>query len=563
VPNNFLWWRDGIIYQIYPRSFADSNGDGIGDLPGITARLDYLADLGIDAIWLSPFYPTPDADFGYDISNYIDVDPRFGTLADFDELVAQAHQRNVRVVLDMVMNHTSDQHPWFVESRSSRDNPKRDWYIWQDGKPSPSQGEGRVRVGAPPTNWQASFGGSAWEFDPASSQYYLHSFLKEQPDVNWRNPEVRKAQLDVFRFWLKRSVDGFRLDVFNAYFKDDQFRDNPPRFGLRGFDRQQHIYDMDQSEMVPLLQELRALLDSYSERYAVGETYIATPEKITKYAGGDRLHAAFSFDFTSQDLIYPWNARFVMEKITQRDKTFDAASIWPTIVMSNHDLPRAASRYARGEDDHQPLISMALLLTLRGTPFMYYGEEIGMRDISLKRSEILDPPGKKYWPVYKGRDGCRSPMQWSNAPFAGFSSANPWLPLHPDFKRRNVAAQQANPNSLFHFTRRLIALRRAYPALHQGAFRVFFRADTGVLAFERTLGEERILVYINFVNSPRPVSFVRDADPEQATLLLSSAGRKEFYATDHKFVLKPYEVLLMESKVRLFDSSRPDSLSDG
>ena len=549
MSDNFLWWHNGIIYQIYPRSFADSNGDGIGDLPGITSKLDYLADLGIDAIWLSPFYPTPDADFGYDISDYTDVDPRFGTLADFDDLVAQAHQRSIRVVLDMVMNHTSDRHPWFLESRSSCDNPKRDWYIWKDGKPSPSQGEGRVRVGVPPNNWQAAFGGSAWEFDPATGQYCLHSFLKEQPDVNWRNPEVRKAQLDVFRFWLGRGVDGFRLDVFNAYFKDDQFRDNPPKFGLRGFDRQQHIYDMDQPEMIPLLQELRTLLDSYPERYAVGETYLATPEKITRYAGDDRLHAAFSFDFTAHDLTYPWSSRFVMQKVAQRDKAFDASGIWPTTVMSNHDLPRAASRYARGEDDHQPLIAMTLLLTLRGTPFMYYGEEIGMRDISLKRSEIMDPPGKKYWPIYKGRDGCRSPMQWSDEPFAGFSSAKPWLPAHPNNLRRNVAAQRENPNSLFHFTRRLIALRRKHAALRQGTFRVFFRADTGVLAFERQLDDQRIFVYVNFTNATRSVSFVRDADPKEAIMLLSSAGRREFYTSHNQFVLNPCEVLLLESKV--------------
>jgi alpha-glucosidase len=539
MAENFLWWRDGIIYQIYPRSFADSNGDGLGDLPGITARLDYLADLGIDALWLSPFYPTPDADFGYDISNYTDVDPRFGTLADFDELVAQAHQRGLRVVLDLVLNHTSDQHPWFLESRSSRDNPKRDWYVWRDPLPG----------GGAPNNWQASFGGGAWEFDPVTGQAYLHSFLKEQPDVNWRNPEVRQAQMEVFRFWLERGADGFRLDVFNAYFKDAQFRDNPPKFGLRGFDRQQHLHDMDQPEMVPFLQELRALLDSYPERYAVGETYLATPEKITRYAGDDRLHAAFSFDFTSQDLSYPWNAHYVFEKITHREKIFEAAGLWPTTVMSNHDLPRTASRYASGEKDHQAVLAMTLLLTLRGTPFLYYGEEIGMRDISLKRSEILDPPGKKYWPIYKGRDGCRSPMQWNDTPQAGFSSAKPWLPVHPNFKQRNVAAQQEDPNSLWNITRRLIALRRAFPALRQGTFRVFFRADTGVLAFERRLDDERILVYLNFTRSTRPVGFVRDADPEKALMLLSTAGRREFYTSHNQFVLNPHEVLILEAKI--------------
>ncbi|MGZ6346317.1 MAG: alpha-amylase family glycosyl hydrolase, partial [Anaerolineales bacterium] len=254
---DFLWWRDGVIYQIYPRSYADSNGDGLGDLNGITSHLDHLADLGIDAIWLSPFYPTPDKDFGYDISNYTDVDPRFGSLADFDRLTSEAHQRGIRIIVDLVLNHTSDQHPWFKESRSNLNNPKRDWYIWRDH----------------PNNWQASFGGRAWEYDSPTGQYYLHLFTKEQPDVNWRNPEVRKAQLDVFRFWLQHDVDGFRLDVFNAYFKHADLPDNPPKFGLRGFDRQRHIYDIDQPEMMPFLNEMRALLDSYPERYSVGETY--------------------------------------------------------------------------------------------------------------------------------------------------------------------------------------------------------------------------------------------------------------------------------------------------
>ena len=538
MPTDFPWWREGVIYQIYPRSFVDSNGDGLGDLPGITSRLDYLADLGVSALWLSPFYPSPDADFGYDVSDHTDVDPRMGTLADFDELLAQAHQRGLRIVIDMVLNHTSDQHPWFLESRSSRENPKRDWYIWRDGAPG----------GKPPNNWQASFGGGAWEFDSATGQYYLHSFLKEQPDLNWRNPQVRQAQLEVFRFWLERGVDGFRLDVFNAYFKDAQFRDNPTKFGLRGFDRQEHLYDMDQPEMIPFLQELRTLLDSYPERYAVGETYLATPEKITRYTGDDRLHAAFSFDFTGNMLSFPWNARYVAEQITRREQILGENGLWPTTVLSNHDLPRAASRYCQGERDQQACQALTLLLTLPGTPFMYYGEEIGMRDIALKRSEILDPPGKKYWPVYRGRDGCRSPMQWSDAPQAGFSSAKPWLPVHPNYLERNVAAQQENPNSSFNLTQRLMGLRRAYPALRRGSLRIFFRADTGVFAFERRLGDERILVYLNFTNRTRPVSFVREADPEQALLLLSTAGRKEFYTSYHQFVLNPYEILLVEAK---------------
>lgn len=482
--DDFLWWRDGIIYQIYPRSFADQNNDGLGDLPGITSRLDYLSELGVDAIWLSPFYPTPDKDFGYDISNYVDVDPRFGTLDDFDQLVREAHRRNIRVILDLVLNHTSDQHPWFLESRSSRDNPKRNWYIWKSSIPN---------------NWQASFGGKAWEYDPATGEYYLHLFTKEQPDLNWRNPEVRQAILNSVQFWLERGTDGFRLDVFNAYFKDAELRKNPTRFGLRAFDRQQHIHDMDQPEMMGLLGELRTLLDSYPERYSVGETYLATSQKTVSYCGPNKLHAAFSFDFTSAGigLSFPWHPDWLMEQIERREQVFGAAGVWPTTVMGNHDLLRTATRYANGEDDTQVRLALALLLTLRGTPFLYYGEEIGMRDISLRRSEILDPPGKKYWPIYKGRDGCRSPMQWDNSPNAGFSSGKPWLPVHSNYSSRNVAAQRGDPNSLFHLTRTLIALRREHAALRRGDFsRV--PAPKNVASYVRGLGTESVLVALNF-----------------------------------------------------------------
>ena len=503
--NNPLWWRDGIIYQIYPRSFADHNNDGLGDLPGITSRLDYLADLGIDAIWLSPFYPTPDKDFGYDISNYVDVDPRFGTLADFDHLVREAHKRGIRIVLDLVLNHTSDQHPWFLESRSSRDNPKRDWYIWsppspQRGTPPVSAGNGGNRRGAGvPNNWQACFGDKAWEFDTATGEYYLHLFTKEQPDLNWRNPEVRKAVLDSVRFWLERGADGFRLDVFNAYFKHADLPSNPSKPGLRRFDRQRHIYDMDQPEMMPLLNELRALLDSYPERYSVGETYLATPQKTVSYCGTDKLHAAFSFDFTSvgMGMRFPWNPAWIIEQIVRREEVFNAAGIWPTTVMGNHDLPRTATRYAKGKEDTQARLAMALLLTLRGTPFLYYGEEIGMRDVPLRRSEIQDPPGKKYWPLYKGRDGCRSPMQWDASPNAGFSTTKPWLPVHPNHATRNVAAQRSDPNSLFNLTRKLIALRREHPALRQGDFTPV-PTPKGVAAYVRGTGSGSILVALNF-----------------------------------------------------------------
>ena len=482
---DFIWWRDGVVYQIYPRSFADSNNDGIGDLPGILGRLDYLQSLGIDAIWLSPFYPSPDKDFGYDVSDFTAVDPRFGTLDDFDALVAATHQSGIRVVLDLVLNHTSDQHAWFQESRRSKDSPRRDWYIWRDQ----------------PNNWQAAFGGSAWEFDPPTGQYYLHSFTKEQPDLNWRNPQLRQAMLNVFRFWLERGVDGFRLDVFNAYFKDAGFRNNPAKLGLRSFDRQHHLYDMDQPEMTPLLNEVRRLLDEYPERYAVGETYLATPEKIIAYCGPDKLHAAFSFDFTSSNLVFPWQAAWVRQKILAREARFNAAQVWPTTVMGNHDLPRPASRYCRGEDDSQAFNAMALLLTLPGTPFLYYGDEIGMRDISLKRNEILDPPGKKYWPVYKGRDGCRSPMQWDASVNAGFSTARPWLPLHPNYTQRNVLTQSQDPQSLYQFTQKLLALRKSHPALCRGELAFLSGVPSSVLAFVRQTPEQSILVALNFSGS--------------------------------------------------------------
>jgi alpha-glucosidase len=494
-----LWWRDGVIYQIYPRSFADRDGDGLGDLPGITARLDYLAKLGVDAIWLSPFYPTPDRDFGYDVSDHTAVDPRFGSLADFDRLLAEAHRRGIRLILDLVLNHTSDQHPWFLESRSGRGNPKSDWYLWQD------------RV---PNNWQSVFGGRAWTYDPQRGQYYYHMFLAEQPDVNWRNPQVRQAQLDVVRFWLERGVDGFRLDVFNVYFKDGELRSNPSRLGLRAFDRQHHVHDCDQPEMMSLLNELRALLDSYPQRYAVGETFLATPEKAAGYCGPDRLHAAFNFDFTHR----PFRPGQFLAAIEKWEHAA-GGRVWPNYVLSNHDLPRSATRYARGEDDARARVALALLLTLRGTPFLYYGEELGMRDISLSRSQIMDPPGRKYWPLYKGRDGCRAPMQWDDSPQAGFTSGRPWLPLHPNARTRNAAAQQDDLDSLFHFTRGLIRLRRELPALQRGDFQPLTTASSPALAYLRQADGQKVLAALNFASRPSELSL----PPDSWRLLLSTA----------------------------------------
>jgi alpha-glucosidase len=521
------WWQDGIIYQIYPRSFADGNGDGIGDLSGIISHLDYLAGLGVGAVWLSPIYPSPNKDFGYDVSDFCSIDPLFGNLADFDRLVFGAHQRGIRVILDIVINHTSDQHAWFQESRSSRVNPRQDWYIWRDR----------------PNNWKSWFGGKAWEYDAGRGQYYLHSFAREQPDLNWRNPEVHQEMLNIFRFWLKRDVDGFRLDVFNSYFKHPELADNPFKLGIREFNLQHHINDMDQPEMIPLLNELRSLLDAYPERYVVGETHLPTLHKAISYCGSDKLHAAFSFDFTSGLLFYPWNPGWLKQKIALREAAFTQAGVWPTTVMSNHDVPRAASRYTQREEDSQARIAMTLLLTLRGTPFMYYGEEIGMRNINLRRSEILDPPGQRFWPLYKGRDGCRAPMQWNDAENAGFSNAKPWLPVNPDYTRRNVAAQLADPHSLLNFTKKLISLRKDYPALRNGEH-VPLSAPTGAAAYMRRTPGQSVLVAINFTAHTLGLrEGFRQAAPIQDgwRIILSSSpnlpGPQE--------LLAPYEVRLI------------------
>jgi alpha-glucosidase len=483
MADDYLWWRDGIIYQIYPRSFHDSNNDGFGDLAGITSRLDYLADLGVDAIWLSPIYPSPDKDFGYDVSDYLGIDPRYGTMQDFENLLLQAHQRGIHIILDLVLNHTSNEHPWFEQSRSSIDNPYRGWYMWHPGK-----GAGKL-----PNNWQASFGGNAWEFDSQTGEYYFHLFTKEQPDLNWRNTEVRNEMLNVFRFWLNKGVDGFRLDVFNVFFKDAELRDNPPRFGIRGFDRQKHIYDANRPEMFPLVEEICGIVDEYLEKYVVGETYLATPEETVDYTGEKKLHAAFNFTMLSK----PWNAVKFAQAIIKWDD-LNQGRQWPNQVLNNHDVKRSSTRYNFDVEDRLAKVAATLMLTLRGTPFLYYGEEIGMRDISLSRKEILDPPGRKYWPFYKGRDGCRSPMQWNADVNAGFSESKPWLPVHPKFKQRNVSAQLGDPNSLLSYYKKLIHLRHTLECLRRGSFKMVESLPASILGYTRDLSGTRILILLNF-----------------------------------------------------------------
>ncbi len=483
MQNDFLWWRDGVIYQIYPRSFADSNNDGIGDLPGIISKLDYIAALGVDAIWLSPIYPSPDRDFGYDVADYFNIDPKYGTLADFDHLLEDAHKRNIHVILDLVLNHTSDQHPWFQASKSSRDSEFRDWYIWRDPKANMD----------PPNNWQSVFGGKGWQYDEATGQYYFHMFVKEQPDLNWRNPAVYQKMMDVFRFWLDRGVDGFRLDVFNEYYKDDQFRDNPPKLGIRPFEWQKHIYDVNRPEMIGAIKDIRKILDDYPERYVVGETFIASTEQAAQYCGEGKLHANFDFNF----LQCPWDPGKFLKVINKWENLLSDRA-WPNYVLNNHDVVRSATRYVKGENDERLKVAATLLFTLRGTPFMYYGEEIGMRELTLKRNEIQDPVGKRYWPFNKGRDGCRTPMQWDDSEFAGFSQTQPWMRVHSNHVFRNVQAQEEDQHSLLNFYKKMLRVRKETLALQKGMFIPLTYEPRSLLAYLREDTESSVLVVLNF-----------------------------------------------------------------
>ncbi|RCK77175.1 MAG: Maltodextrin glucosidase [Anaerolineae bacterium] len=537
-PNSETWWREGVFYQIYPRSFADSNGDGNGDLGGILAHLDHLNDgtpqsLGVDAIWLSPIYPSPFDDMGYDVSDYCDIHPMFGSLQDFDNLLRAAHQRNLRLLMDLVFNHTSYLHPWFQKSRSSRQNPKRDWYIWKD--PSP---RGKV-----PNNWQSVFGGSAWEWDEATQQYYYHMFLPQQPDLNWRNPAVREALYDVMRFWLERGVDGFRLDVVNAYFKDALFRDNPPRFGLRGYDRQKHLYDKDQPELLEVYAEMRQLLDSYPERMCVGEVMDGHPELNARYCGEGKLHLIFDFNFTRQ----PWHPAAFQNAVLRAEANLPPGG-WPCYTLSNHDISRHLSRYGGRYPHERAKVAAAMLLTLRGTPFLYQGEEIGMRDGKIPYAMIQDPPGKRYYPFYKGRDPVRTPIPWDDSAGGGFTSGKPWLPLNSDYRQVNVAAQRDDPNSVFSFYRKLIWLRKDCPALRRGSFEPLIRRPSDGLAYLRRSEGQTILVALNFFALPATLRLDFDLPAQKwRTILGTHREADEEVALERTIQLSPHEVWLAEA----------------
>ncbi|MFG1424681.1 alpha-amylase family glycosyl hydrolase [Roseixanthobacter glucoisosaccharinicivorans] len=482
------WWQKAVIYQVYPRSFQDCSGDGVGDLPGLLSRLDYLADLGVDAIWISPIFPSPMADFGYDVSDYVGIDPLFGTLADFDRLVAAVHERGMKLLLDLVPNHTSDAHAWFQEARASRNNPKRDWYIWRDPAPD----------GGPPNNWLSEFGGSAWTLDAASGQYYYHAFLDRQPDLNWRNPQVVAAMHEVMRTWMRRGVDGFRVDVIWHLLKDLDFRDNPenPAFatGMNPYSRLQPVHTTDLAEVQDVIAGLRAVVDEFPERLLIGEIYLPI-ERLVTYYGAELKGVHLPFNFALLDT--PWTARALDRLIATYEAALPAGG-WPNWVLGNHDRPRIASRV--GPD--QARVAAMLLLTLRGTPTLYYGDEIGMANVPIPPERVQDPYEKNVPGLGLGRDGVRTPMQWDDGPFAGFSTVEPWLPLAADFPEVNVAAQRGNGHSMLTLVRRLIEVRRGREELMLGAYRAL-AAQGDLLLYVRVRdGAGRVLVALNLGDEP-------------------------------------------------------------
>jgi alpha-glucosidase len=489
------WWQHAVFYEIYPRSFADSNNDGIGDLNGIASRLDYLKELGVDAIWITPCFPSPQVDFGYDVSDYEAIDPMFGTMKDFDHLISEAKKRNIRVILDFVVNHTSDQHRWFVDSRSSNTSEHRDWYIWRDGK----------GPGQPPNNWLSTFGLSAWKFDPQAGQYYYHYFYPEQPDLNWRNPAVEKAMLNVTRFWYKRGVAGFRLDAVETLFEDPQLRDNPVLPGTDKFGRpnMDEKYNKKLPEVHDVMRKLRSVANQYGA-VLIGETWTSNVFELNDYYGAHNDELQLPMDLMMTELKEP-----SAEQYRKHIGAMDAAGGWPAYVISNHDIVRSYTRYADGTyDDDIAKLMAALYLTLRGTAIMYYGEEIGMENNDPKsKEEVQDPIGKLGWPLEKGRDGERTPMQWTEGQNAGFSKVKPWLPVPASAKTRNVASEMKDPDSILSFYRQLLALRHKEPALLEGSYFALNEKDPSVLAYVRRYKEEAILVALNMSALEQKVRF--------------------------------------------------------
>jgi alpha-glucosidase len=540
------WWERGIVYEIYPRSFQDSDGDGVGDLPGIADRLDFLEWLGVDILWICPFFPSPMADFGYDITDYTGVDPLFGSLADFDRLLAEAHRRRMRVLIDFVPNHTSERHPWFLEARGSRTALRRDWYIWGDRAPR----------GGPPNNWLSAFGGSAWAWDEGSGQYYLHTYLKVQPYHNWRNPEGRLAMFAAARFWLERGVDGFRLDALWHLMKDERLRDNPPdpdyRPGGKPYRALRTLYCGDRPEIHPLLQELRRMVDEYPQRALLGELYLPIDRVVNYYGTPDspEVHLPCNFDL----LRSPWHPRAIAAAIDRTESALPPHA-WPHWAIGNHDRPRLASRMG----EKQARVAAMLLLTLRGTPTLYYGDELALPDVQVPPDLVQDPWEKNVPGRGLGRDPVRSPLPWDDSHQAGFTAGTPWLPLTPDWQTRNVAAQQRDPGSMLSLYRRLIALRREIPALNCGDYRPV-PSGGYLLLFLREGGGRRLLMALNF-SSDRAVFHSREK--WRGTVLLSTSFDREGKEFRGALELRGDEGVIVELREEQVDiSGRPEGRLD-
>jgi alpha-glucosidase len=524
------WWQHAVFYEIYPRSFADSNNDGIGDLNGISSKLDYLKDLGVDAIWISPCFPSPQIDFGYDVSDYEDIDPMYGTLADFDTLASAAKKRGIHIILDFVVNHSSDQHKWFLDSKSSRTAEHRDWYIWRDGK----------GPGQPPNNWTSTFGGSAWKLDPTTNQYYYHFFYAGQPDLNWRNPAVKEAMFDVTRWWYKRGVSGFRLDAVDTLFEDPKLHDNPILPGKNAFGdpHEENKYNTKLPEVHDVLRDLRKVADE-NNAVLIGETWTADIAELNRYygKGNHELQMPMDFLFTTVNKLSPAEFRKQIAAV-------DSASGWPTFVISNHDIIRSYDRYGDGQHNDQIAKLMAgLYLTLRGTPIMYYGEEIGMKTTPPTRKEdVKDPIGRTGWPQEKGRDGERTPMQWDESDNGGFSKAAPWLPVPPTYKTHNVADESKDPDSVLSFYKKVLKLRHMNKALLDGAYTPMNENDQNVLSYLRAYEDQIVLVALNMSGAEQKVNFDLSKTGFSSAKTLAATGKSA--AKGDVVTLEPYGVFI-------------------